>query len=281
MLPQTKGYGDEPGVAKQAKAGRIPRALQALATDTVDGHGQKLSEAEEGTASGQRGRSMRMKVTSSRLEALNAAAREVEERARAATAARMAAATKEAAAAKAKAASAQKAESALIALQSLLAEEEAPEVELARSAEMKQALAGALTEAELAFEKLRLAQTPRPSASALKETQQQAEGAAGQSAKLSSAMQTVANRWDLFVLLYGDEMGFVEGTAPTIEMAKQFVTFSFKTRLYMSREGNEGRGNSADGQHRYVQPRKLEGWGYKRGAAGEARGMQELNACVG
>ena len=33
MLPQTKGYGDEPGVAKQAKAGRIPRALQALATD--------------------------------------------------------------------------------------------------------------------------------------------------------------------------------------------------------------------------------------------------------
>ena len=50
MLPQTKGYGDEPGVAKQAKAGRIPRALQALATDTVDGHGQKLTEAlsEEG-----------------------------------------------------------------------------------------------------------------------------------------------------------------------------------------------------------------------------------------
>ena len=68
-----KGQGSEQ--APNSKGLRTLRALQALATDTIDGHGQKASEAEGSTALGQRGRSMRMKVSSSRLEALNAAAR--------------------------------------------------------------------------------------------------------------------------------------------------------------------------------------------------------------
>jgi hypothetical protein len=116
----------------------------------------------------------------------------------------------------------------------------------------KAAAKAALAEATAAGEKAAALRTPAVSAAKLKETVTRAEGPAGKSAKWTSAMQAVDRRWGRFLLIYADEIGYCEGEEPTLEHAKAFVSYSFRSRMRQAADGKEGLGDGADSQHRYL-----------------------------
>ena len=235
-----------------ASAARAARALRALNTNTIEGHA--LSSGAN------LGRSMRTKVPSVRVAGSmgSQGGAAIEARGKAAKEGAQVAGAKAEPESKKLHANAEELR-ALRAARTLLVAPEATSAIKARSKEQKKALEAALVEADTALERSALVKTPAPKASVLKTTQMHAEGPAGRSAKWSSGMQVVAKRWDLFMLIYGEEFELKEG-APTMEMAKAFVTFSHGTRLRMSADGKEGRGDGADNQHRCVHvPGCLQG----------------------
>ena len=63
-------------------------------------------------------------------------------------------------------------------------------------------------------------------------------------------MCAVENRWNRFLLIYGKQLGYVDGDEPTKEVYLAFVVFSFKTRERSSSSGKSGLGDGADLQHR-------------------------------
>lgn len=74
----------------------------------------------------------------------------------------------------------------------------------------------------------------------------------GDSVKQSFNAQCLERKWQRFLLVHGDEIGFSEKKGPTVKQAQRFTTYCFCTRDVMSAIGREGMGDSYALQIRYM-----------------------------
>jgi hypothetical protein len=65
---------------------------------------------------------------------------------------------------------------------------------------------------------------------ALLSSEERAAGVSGDSVKYSAACKVVENRWFRFLAVYGDKLGYEEGSSPSLELVRKFVVYTFKTR---------------------------------------------------
>ena len=72
----------------------------------------------------------------------------------------------------------------------------------------------------------------------------------GDSVKQSAQADVLMRKWLRFLLMVGDEYGFGEGDAPSLELVKHFTTYCFVTRHSVSSIGREGMGDSYELQVR-------------------------------
>ena len=88
----------------------------------------------------------------------------------------------------------------------------------------------------------------------------------GNSVKQSAQAKVLERKWLRFLLVHGNEYGFVEKRGPTVELVKHFVTYCFCTRDVASAIGREGLGDCYELQIRYMLAKfvfaalKYRGW---------------------
>jgi hypothetical protein len=121
---------------------------------------------------------------------------------------------------------------------------------------------------------------------ALLSSEERAAGVSGDSVKYSAACKVVENRWFRFLAVYGDKLGYEEGSSPSLELVRKFVVYTFKTRTYKSSKGKKGLGDSAELSMRYllakfVFPKLLyDGWAGCEHAAIEPEWNRRVGGCV-
>ena len=82
----------------------------------------------------------------------------------------------------------------------------------------------------------------RPTASSVRRLIDEAEERAvlhGDSVKQSAQADVLMRKWLRFVLLLGESYEYKEGSAPSVELVKHFVTYCFVTRDNVSAIGRQ------------------------------------------
>lgn len=93
--------------------------------------------------------------------------------------------------------------------------------------------------------------TPEKKRARMEELEQRAQ-LFGDSVKQSYNAQCLERKWQRFLLVHGDEIGFSEKKGPTLKHVQRFTTYCFCTRDVVSAIGREGMGDSYELQIRYM-----------------------------